>query len=180
MKNLKVGDNLINQCYKHNGVLHKMWDKTTVLDIKKDCLVLGNNNVLVTKQDGKKWRTKETAIIFFYTNRWFNVIAQMKKDGIYYYCNITSPFIIDNNILKFIDYDLDLRVFPNGRYKVLDRNEYNYHKHIMNYPKEINMIINSELNSLIEMKKNNIGPFDKNVIQKYYEQYLKIMKEDSN
>ena len=172
--NLKVGDNLINQCYKHNGVLHKQWDKTTVLDISKDMLVLGNDNVLVTKQNGNTWRTKEIAIEFFYTNRWFNIIAQFKKNGIYYYCNITSPFVIDDGILKFIDYDLDLRVFPNGSFKILDRNEYNYHKKIMHYPKEVEIIIKSELDDLIEMKRKSIGPFNKELLMNYYNKYINI------
>ena len=80
-------------------------------------------------------------------------------------------------MLKFIDYDLDLRVFPNGYYKILDKNEYNYHKRIMNYPKEIIDIINNELYSLIKMKEKQIGPFDKKIIENYYKKYLEIEKK---
>ena len=39
---------------------------------KNDYIVLGNENVLVTKQDGRTWHTKEPAIMFFYKKRWFN------------------------------------------------------------------------------------------------------------
>lgn len=52
----------------------------------------------------------------------------VKANGIFYYCNIASPYVIDEGILKYIDYDLDLRVFNDGAFKILDRNEYNYHK----------------------------------------------------
>ena len=44
-----------------------------VKSLKDDYIVLGNDNVLVTKKDGRVWRTKEPAIIFFYFNRWFNL-----------------------------------------------------------------------------------------------------------
>ncbi|UKI57053.1 MAG: hypothetical protein L6V81_06545 [Clostridium sp.] len=98
--NLKVGDTLVIHCYKHNGVIHKSWNIAYVLDIKKDYIVLGNENVLVTKQDGRTWRTKEPAIMFFYNNRWFNIIAQLKSNGIFYYCNIASPYVIDDNVIK--------------------------------------------------------------------------------
>ena len=74
----------------------------------------------------------------------------MKKDGIYYYCNIASPFIIEENTVKYIDYDLDLRIFPSGEYKVLDRLEYKYHKKIMNYPPELDKVINNALDELIK------------------------------
>ena len=39
---------------------------------------------------------------------------------------MASPYIIDENVIKYIDYDLDLRVFPDGGYKILDYNEYKY------------------------------------------------------
>ncbi len=171
---LSIGDTLAIHCYKHNGELYKTWDRAIILDIKEDYIVLGNDNVLVTKSDGRVWRTKEPAIMFFYKDRWFNIIAQLKENGLFYYCNIASPYIMDNRILKYIDYDLDLRVFPDGAFKILDRNEYNYHKKLMNYPREINFIIKSELSSLIEMKKRNDEPFNKELINNYFKIFLKL------
>ncbi len=112
--NIKVGDTLVIHCYKHNGMIYKTYDKAIVLDITRDYIVLGNDKVLVTKSDGRRWRTRESAIMFFYYNRWFNIIAQLKSHGLFYYCNIASPFVIDNRIVKYIDYDLDLRVFADG------------------------------------------------------------------
>ena len=44
----------------------------------------------------------------------------------------------------------------------------------MHYSNELDEIIKSELESLIEMKKNNEGPFDKDVVEKYYKKYKEI------
>lgn len=173
--NIKVGDTLVIHCYKHNGMIHKSWKLAYVLDIKNDYIVLGNENVLVTKQDGRTWHTKEPAIMFFYKKRWFNIIAQLKPNGIFYYCNIASPYVIDDGIIKYIDYDLDLRVFNDGAFKILDRNEYNYHKKLMRYPKEINFIIKNELSSLIEMKKSSVFPFNVETIEYYYKLFREIV-----
>ena len=173
---LNVGDVIKIHCYKHNGLIYKTWEKAIVLDIKEDFIVLGNNNVLVTKKDGRSWHTKEPAIMFFYNNRWFNIIAQLKSNGLFYYCNIASPFVIDNGVIKYIDYDLDLRVFPDGAFRVLDRNEYNYHKKLMKYPFEINEIIKYELTSLIQMKRDLVDPFNKDIIDYYYKMFKKISK----
>ena len=128
MYKLNVGDKIQIQCYKHNGKIHRSWDEAVFLDEKKDYLVFGNMKTLVTESEGNTWRTKEPAIMYFFKNKWFNIICQLKKDGIYYYCNIASPFIIEDNTIKYIDYDLDLRIFPNLEYKILDRMEYKYHK----------------------------------------------------
>ncbi len=174
MDNLKIGDTLVIHCYKHNGVIYESSKLAYVIDIKDDYIVLGDENVLITKKDGRTWHTKGSAIMFFYKKRWFNIIAQLKEDGIFYYCNIASPFVIDDNALKYIDYDLDLRVFNDGAFKILDRNEYNYHKKLMNYPKEINYIIKEELSALIEMKKASEFPFNKQTIYDYYEKFQKV------
>lgn len=159
--------------YKHNGELYKVWDKTIFLGQTNDYYVFGNNKTKVTEKDGRSWRTKEPAIIFYYKKRWFNIIAQLKNNGIYYYCNLSSPVIIENNTIKFVDYDLDLRVFPDGEYKVLDQSEYDYHKKLMNYSKEIQTIVEYELKELINMFKKNEGPFNINTIEKYKEKYVK-------
>ena len=86
--NVKVGDTLVIHCYKHNGVIYESSKVAYVIDIKDDYIVLGDENVLITKQDGRRWHTKGSAIMFFYKKRWFNIIAQIKSDGIFYYCNI--------------------------------------------------------------------------------------------
>ena len=150
MKQICIGDKYQIQCYKHNGKVHRAWDEAVVLAVEKDYIVFGNDRTQVIESSGNYWRTKEPAVMYFFKNKWFNIIAQMKKDGVYYYCNIASPFIIEENTVKYIDYDLDLRIFPSGEYKVLDRLEYKYHKKIMNYPPELDKVINNALDELIK------------------------------
>ena len=176
MSNIKVGDRLTIHCYKHDGKLHRTWDEATVLEINDEVLICGNNKTLVTENDGRTHKTNEPAVIFFYKKRWFNVIGQYKKHGLFYYCNIATPYLIDRGIIKYIDYDLDLRVFPDGGFRVLDRNEYNYHRKIMHYPNELDKILKNELTSLIEMKKAKTGPFEREKIDFYYKKYQNFKK----
>lgn len=175
---LKIGDTLVIHCYKHNGMIYESSRVAFVLDVQDDYIVLGDENVLITKQDGRAWHTNGSAIMFFYKKNWFNIIAQIKDDGTFYYCNIASPYIIENHVLKYIDYDLDLRVFNDGAFKILDRNEYNYHKKLMNYPDEINYIIKEEMTSLIEMKKASVFPFNKETIEHYSEVFKQLRSKD--
>lgn len=174
MKDLKIGKKYIIHSYKHNGNIHRAWDEAVLLEITKDYLVFGNNKTKVTEADGRTWKTKEPAIMYFFYNRWFNIIGQIKKDGIYYYCNMASPFLIEENAIKYIDYDLDLRVFADRTFKVLDKSEYKYHKEKMKYPETVDIILNKELNSLIEMVKNKKIAFNETAINIYYDKYLSI------
>ena len=177
MEKLKKGDKLQIQCYKHDGKVHRCWDEAVLLDVKKDYMVFGNERTLVTESQGNTWRTKEPAIMYFFKNRWYNIIVQLKKDGITYYCNIASPYIIEDDTIKYIDYDLDLRIFPNGCFKILDREEYKYHKKKMNYSDNLDIAIRSALSELITDYQNGALMFSSGVNLNYEKEYQRLRKK---
>ena len=171
---LIIGKKYEIHAYKHDGKIHRSWDEAVLLEINNDYLVFGNEKTKVTESDGRTWRTKEPAVLYFFYNSWFNIIGQYKKNGIYYYCNIASPIIIEEDTIKYVDYDLDLRVFPDGSFKVLDRGEYKYHKKLMHYSNEIDLILKSELTNLINMVRRKELAFTPGAIENYNEFYKKI------
>lgn len=179
MENLLIGSKLKVHCYKHNGKIHRTWDEVVILAETNDCLICGNNKVKITESDGRTHKTKETAIIFFHKKRWFHITAQLKSNGLYYKADMASPFLIDDGIIKYIDYDLDLKVFPDGDFRILDRNEYKYHKKIMKYSEDLDFVLQSELTELINMKRAEVGPFNPKTVEKYYKIYLNLAKNDS-
>ncbi len=178
MKTICIGDQFQIHCYKHDGKIHCIWKEAVVLDIKKDYIVFGNNRTLVIESDGRTWWTKEPAIIYFFRNKWYNVIAQLKKDGISYYCNIESPYIIEEGAIKYIDYDLDIRIYPSGDYRILDRMEYKYHKQLMHYSKNLDQAIHNGLNELIHLYKDGYHIFQSELNLQYYEIYKNIKMDN--
>ena len=116
--------------------------------------------------------------MYFFKNEWFNIICQLKKDGVYYYCNIASPFIIEEETIKYIDYDLDLRIFPTGEYKILDRLEYKRHQKLMNYSNELSSVVETALEHLISLYNKKAIFFDHNKNYEYYTQYKSIKNEE--
>ena len=179
MDELKIGKRYQIHSYKHDGKIHRTWDEAVLLEIHDDYLIFGNNRTKVIESDGRFWRTKEPAILYFYKDKWYNIIGQIKKDGIYYYCNIASPYIMSEETIKYIDYDLDLRVFPNGSFKVLDKGEYKYHKELMNYSDDLDIVLRDELTNLIDVARNKEVPFNEGTIEKYYEKYLELVEENT-
>ena len=169
-----IGKKYQIQCYKHDGKIHRAWDEAVLLEVNKDFMVFGNNKTKVTEAEGVTWRTKEPAIMYFFKNKWYNIIVQMKKDGIYYYCNIATPYIIEEDTIKYIDYDLDLRIFPKGDYKILDKLEYEYHKKKMNYSDDLDLIIKTALSDLIGEYKKNVSMFNSEINYQYLGKYLSI------
>ena len=101
--------------------------------------------------------------------------------GIYFYCNIATPFLIDEHVIKYIDYDLDLRVFPSGEYKILDRMEYKYHKKIMKYSNDLDYVVRNSLTELINSYKKGHFAFDSKLNLHYYDEYkvLNVQTKES-
>ena len=178
MKPLKVGDTVQIHSYKHNKALHRIWRSATVINETEDCLVLGNFKTRVIESDGRNWMTKEPAICYFFRNQWFNVIGMIKPDGIYYYCNLSSPYLYDGEAVKYIDYDLDIRVSRDGTFKILDEDEYQKHQVKFKYPSEVKVILAKEMDVLIHMIHNRIKPFDDSFIESSFETF-KELRESS-
>jgi protein associated with RNAse G/E len=154
-------------------------NKFHIIDSKPKSIVVeipNNEKTKVIESDGRVWYTKEPAVLFFYDKEWYNVIGQLKEDGIYYYCNIASPYVIEDKVIKYFDYDLDLRVFPEGSFKILDRGEYKYHKKLMNYSNDIDKIVKNDLSNLIEIVRKKDGPFNHELIKKYNIMYNSLKK----
>ena len=173
---LEVGQNVIIQSFKHDGSLHRSWLYSTVLDVFDNYVVVYNNKTWVIESDGRRWFTREPAICFFYTDRWYNVISMIRKNGIFYYCNIASPSLYDGEAIKNIDYDLDVKVFPDEKYIILDEDEYRDHGRKMEYSSKLKEVLESQMEELIENIKRKESPFDIDVIQKYHEKYLQLSK----
>ena len=100
VKDLEIGKKYVIHSYKHNSKIHRAWDEAVLLEIHDDYLIFGNEKTKVTESDGRTWRTKEPAVLYFFKDKWYNIIGQYKKDGIYYYCNIASPFLIEDDTVK--------------------------------------------------------------------------------
>lgn len=174
---LSTGMNVPIHSYKHNKKLHRIWKKAIILKQDQHVLVTANNRTRVIEFDGRSWQTKEPAICYFYSDYWFNVIGMLKKDGVYFYCNISSPYLYDGEAIKYIDYDLDVKVFPDGSYILLDEKEYRAHLDMMCYSSEIQEIIQSQMQILIDKIEKKEAPFDLSDIKIYYDQYKSLSKK---
>lgn len=163
--------------YKHDGELHRVWKNVYKIHESNELVVLVNNKVDVIDGDGRKWKTREPAICYFFKENWFNVICMIRTYDIYYYCNLSSPFVIDQEGLKYIDYDLDVKVFPDGEILVLDRDEYDFNTKVMKYPKEIIDIIKNNLAVLLDMINNKKDPFNRECVDGWYQKFTQITNE---
>lgn len=164
--------------FKHDKNIHRIWETVYVVEENDDYIVAANNRTRVIESDGKFWTTKEPAICYFFKKYWFNVIGMLKQDGIHYYCNLASPSLLDDEAIKYVDYDLDVKVTPDWNIKLLDQKEYEKHSSMMNYPDEVKEIVEGHVDLLIDMIKRKVEPFKEEYIYEWYEQYERMYENE--
>ena len=98
----------------------------------------------------------------------------LKKVGITYYVNLASPFVYDNQKVKYIDYDLDLKLYPNKDIRLIDVKEYGYHRKKYNYGDDIDKILRFNITNIKECMGKNEFPFCDDLIRKYYHDFIEL------
>src|SRR5262245_40439693 len=62
---------------------------------------------------------------YYWLDRWYNVFRFQTPNGELrnYYCNINLPPKFEDGVLDYIDLDIDLLLWPDGKFEVLDRED---------------------------------------------------------
>ena len=173
----REGDFITIKSYKHDGSLHRTWRDTMVLKTSENALIGCNDHTLVTESDGRRWITREPALVYFHKHYWCNIVTMIRENGVSYYCNLASPAVLDKEALKYIDYDLDVKVFPNGEKRLLDVDEYEDHGNKWHYSADIDKILKHNVSVLVDWINNGKGPFSKEYVEIWYNRYLELSRQ---
>ena len=109
----------LEETWRYHGRLIQRGSNYIVIEAYFDREDMEFNGMTLLKGD----RFQET----YFTDKWFNIfeIYNVEDDKLKgWYCNISYPAEIKDRIISYVDLELDLLVFPNGRQVVLDENEF--------------------------------------------------------
>jgi len=108
----------------------------------------------------------DRAVEFFYDDRGYNVIVGYAPDGTLRacYCNICTPatFVLtqDGPEIHFIDLDLDVLVWPDGRCVVTDEDDFATNGARYGYPPAIRRAARDAVAALLHAVRERQDPFD--------------------
>jgi len=125
---MSQADNLVN-IIKMNTQREEVWrypGRVIAKDIHS-VLVEAFFNIDDRPFHGITLRTNDRSIERYYSNRWYNVFEIHDRDDDRlkaWYCNVTSPAEFSPGKITYIDLALDILVYPNGDYLILDEDEF--------------------------------------------------------
>src|SRR5713101_2052419 len=103
-------------------------------------------------------------IEYYWLDSWYNVFRFLKGDGStrLFYCNVNTPPKFENEVLTYIDLDIDILVQPDFSYQVLDLEEFAENAARYGYSEEIKSQARLSIDQLISMIETRQFPFGEN------------------
>ena len=97
---------------------------------------------------------------YYWLNRWYNIFRFHEHTGEFrnFYCNVNMPPTFDGNVLEYVDLDLDLLVWPDYSFSVLDRNEFEANSLLFNFPQVVKSNAEKALAELISFAQSGEFP----------------------
>jgi protein associated with RNAse G/E len=99
---------------------------------------------------------------FFWADRWYSVFRFREPGGALrnFYCNLNTPPAFENNVITFVDLDIDVLVAPDFSYRVLDEDEFELHAERYKYPPEFRQRAREALAEVVALIERRQFPFD--------------------
>ncbi len=176
MEDKKLSDNkwICVQAYKHDGQMHRQWSPGFLVAETDEYWAIASRASLITESDGRRWLTKENAVFLLFKHEWINVICMFKESGgICYYTNMATPTILDDGYLRYIDYDLDLKLYPDKTIKALDEQEFASNVKAYGYPKDLVSVVKKTFDDTRKKMEKGEFPFNDQAIIDLYTKFLK-------
>lgn len=99
---------------------------------------------------------------YYWLDRWYNVFRFAQPDGQLrnYYCNVNVPPTFSDDVLSYVDLDLDILVDPDLSYRILDAEDFERNIEVYGYPAEVQANARQALEELVSMIETRAFPFN--------------------
>ena len=162
------------QAFKYPNRLHYEWEA--------DLIELNEHYAMVACHAGRKFHhhTKQKQFIMpypsieiFFFDEWYTFSVSFRDNGeMMHYCNIAMPAQYKDNIISFIDLDLDYLQEPHEDWKVVDEDEFAHNQQVLQYPEALIEGARLGLEKLQRIVATKQSPFDGKIDIKMYESVL--------
>lgn len=139
----------------YDGAIRRSW-KCELVE-RRDPLILfvGKFDADVEHSDLGLIEKGTISYEYYWLDRWYNIFRFHTPDGNLrnFYCNISMPPRFADDVLDYVDLDIDVLVWPDGRHVVLDLDDYQVSCRTLGYPPEVKDKVEETLQVLLQKIK---------------------------
>lgn len=147
---------------KYDGKVRRSW-KCKFVERSGDLLVfVGEFDFDVKHEHLGHIKTGTVSWEYYWLDRWYNVFRFHEPDGQLrnYYCNINMPPKFDGRVLEYVDLDIDMLVWKDLSFEILDREEFDENSLKFGYSDEVRAAVDGGLEELKGLIERRGFPFD--------------------
>ena len=145
-----------------DGTLRRSWKADLVRLDKPLIELVGMFDVEVDHSDLGLIRRGTVSYEYYWLDRWYNVFRFHEPTGEFrnYYCNINMPPEFANDILDYVDLDIDILVDESGAISILDMEEFADNSRRFSFPQTVIASAKRAVDELITLIEKREFPFD--------------------
>src|SRR5215204_1223750 len=123
----------------YDGTIRRSWNCELIEENGMELVFVGEFDKDISHPELGLIKRGTISYEYYWLDRWFNVFLFQEPTGEFrnYYCNVNMPPLFAAGVLEYVDLDLDLLVWPDNSYHVLDREEYITNADLFDYPEAV-------------------------------------------
>lgn len=145
---------------KYDGHIRRSWKGGLVHEDNERLILIGTFSDDIQHNDLGHIKKGTVSFEHFWFDRWFNIFRFHEPDGTLraHYANITMPPTLADDVIDYVDLDIDVVVWPDGRVEILDRTDFERNQVKYGYPEDV--IENAErgLGEVLALIRSNALP----------------------
>lgn len=146
---------------KYDGQIRRSWKGGLVHESDNLLILVGTFNEEVIHSDLGHLQAGTVSFEHFWLGRWYNVFRFHEPDGTLkaHYANITMPPTFTNGVIDYVDLDIDVVAWPDGRVEVLDRDDFEKNRVTYGYSDEVIGSAETAVTELLGIVERGEFPF---------------------
>jgi protein associated with RNAse G/E len=147
------GRDITVKSLKYDNSVRKSWSARLVENVEDSLVLEGTFHNDVEHGELGRIEKGTVSVEYYCLSGWYSIFRFLTPHGKLrnYYCNVNMPPILEGSTLSYVDLDLDVVVWPDGKYKVLDIEEFEENSSLFAYPASVKQRALQALDELIEL-----------------------------
>ncbi len=147
---------------KIDNKIHKSWNARVIEEDKSSIILYGEFEEEIRHQHLGVIKPGTKSYEYYWFERWYSIFRFHEPDGSLrnFYCNVNQPPVFENNILDYVDLDIDVIVWKDKQRQILDIDEFESNAKKYRYSKQIVKKALESLRELLELIDKQQFPFN--------------------
>jgi uncharacterized protein len=158
----KKGSIITINSRKFDGSIHKSWKAQLIVQSNSLLIFEGVFEAEVNHSHLGVIRRGTISYEYYWRDRFYNIFRFHEADNSLrnFYCNLNTPPTFVDNVLDYIDLDIDLVVWTDFKYQILDIDEFEENARKYNYTENLKQTVASSVKKLVDLIEHRKFPFD--------------------